>query len=105
MLRNTITAYREKDLALAAATWRSDEKLDSLTGVLLREMVTTMKGDSEMVDVGTHLMFVAKNLERVGDHATNICELIYYRISGDRLPAQRPKNDCVLQPPSVDTMN
>jgi phosphate transport system protein len=44
-------------------------------------------------------MFIAKNLERVGDHATNICELIYYRISGERLPAKRPKSDSLLQPP------
>jgi phosphate transport system protein len=93
MLRNTIRAYREKDLELAAATWRSDQALDSLTGALLGEMVVAMKTDPTEVEVGTHLMFIAKNLERVGDHATNICELIYYRISGDRLPGQRPKSD------------
>ena len=96
MLRETIRAYREKDLELAAATWRSDEALDSLTTVLLRELVSTMKTDSSAIEAGTHLMFIAKNLERVGDHATNICELIYYRISGERLPAQRPKNDSLL---------
>jgi phosphate transport system protein len=99
MLRDTITAYREKNLELAAATWRSDEALDSLTTALLREMVVAMKTDPEAVEVGTHLMFIAKNLERVGDHATNICELIYYRISGDRLPGQRPKSDSLLRAP------
>jgi phosphate transport system protein len=99
MLRNTVRAYREKDLELSVNTWRSDEELDALTAVLLREIVSSMKGDPQTIDAGTHLMFIAKNLERVGDHATNICELVYYRISGDRLPNQRPKNDSLLQPP------
>jgi phosphate transport system protein len=81
-------------------TKRSDEKLDELTTVLLREIVSSMKGDPKTIDAGTHLMFIAKNLERVGDHATNICELIYYRISGERLPGKRPKSDSLLQPVS-----
>jgi phosphate transport system protein len=101
MLRDTVRAYREKDLDLAVQTWRSDAELDALTSVLLREIVASMKGDPKTIDAGTHLMFIAKNLERVGDHATNICELIYYRISGDRLPGQRPKSDSVLQPPLI----
>lgn len=105
MLRNTIAAYREKNLELAARTWRSDEALDALTTALLREMVSAMKSDATSVEVGTHLMFIAKNLERVGDHATNICELVYYRISGERLPGLRPKNDSVLQRPSGSNPN
>ena len=91
MLRDTVRAYREKDLDLAVETWRSDEALDALTGILLRELVTLMKDDPRTIDAGTHLMFIAKNLERVGDHATDICELIYYRISAQRLPAPRRK--------------
>ncbi len=97
MLRDTIRAYREKDLELAEATWRSDEALDLLTAELLRELVDSMKNGSAAVEIGTHLMFIAKNLERVGDHATDICELIYFRISGDHLPAQRPKYHGLLQ--------
>jgi phosphate transport system protein len=103
MLRETIRAYREKNLELAEATWRSDEKLDSLTTLLLRELVHAMKSDASAIETGTHLMFIAKNLERVGDHATNICELIYYRISGEHLPGQRPKNDSLLQSASTAT--
>lgn len=89
MLRDTIRAYREKDLNLAAETWRSDEALDALKNALLREIVTSMKDDPKTVDAGVHLMSIAKNLERVGDQATNICELIYYRVSGDQLPHRR----------------
>jgi phosphate transport system protein len=96
MLRDTIRAYREKDLNLAVETWRSDEALDAVTTVLLREIVTFMKDDPKAIDAGTHLMFIAKNLERVGDQATNICELIYYRISGNHLPRERPKIDGLL---------
>ena len=85
MLRDTVRAYREKDLDLAVATWSSDEQLDALTGQLLREFVTSMKDDPNTIEVGTHLMFIAKNLERIGDHATDICELIHYRLSGGHL--------------------
>ncbi len=96
MLRDTIRAYREKDLNLAVETWRSDEAIDAVMTVLLREIVAFMKDDPKTIDAGTHLMFIAKNLERVGDQATNICELIYYQISGNHLPRQRPKIDSLL---------
>jgi len=102
MLRDTVRAYRENDLNLAVETWGSDEALDALTTTLLRAIVTSMKDDPRTIDAGTHLMFIAKNLERVGDHATDICELIYFRISGNRLPGQRPKSDSVLQTTTAD---
>ena len=92
MLRDTIRAYREQDLDLAVETWRSDEALDALRTDLLREIVKSMKDDPKTIDAGTHLMSIARNLERVGDQATNICELIYYRISGDRLSRHRPNS-------------
>ncbi len=97
MLRDTVRAYRENDLNLAIETWRSDETLDALRTDLLREIVKSMKDDPKTIDAGMHLMFIAKNLERVGDQATNICELIYYRISGNHLPRQRSKSDSPLQ--------
>jgi phosphate transport system protein len=97
MLRDTVRAYREKDLDLAVEIWRSDEAIDALWTDLLREIVTSMKDDSKTIDAGMHLMAIAKNLERVGDQTTNICELIYYRISGNHLPRQRPKRNSLLQ--------
>lgn len=100
MLRDTIRAYREKNLDLATETWRGDEALDALKTGLLREVVTCMKDDPQTIDAGMHLVFIAKNLERAGDQATNICELIYYRISGNRLPRRRPKSVALSQ---VDT--
>jgi phosphate transport system protein len=92
MLGDTVRAYREKDLQLATDTWCGDQALDALKSELLREIVTSMKDDPKTIDVGIDLMFIAKNLERVGDQATNICELTYYRISGDHLPPRRPKS-------------
>ena len=89
LLRDTIRAYRERDLDLAVDTWRGDVELDVLKTALLREIVASMKGDPNTIEAGTHLMFIAKNLERVGDQATNICELIYYRVSGEHLPRRR----------------
>jgi len=89
MLRDTIRAYREKDLNLAVETWRSDEALDALRTDLLREIVKSMKDDPKTMDTGMHLMSIAKNLERVGDQATNICEFIFYRISGNHLSRHR----------------
>ncbi len=89
MLRDTIQAYREQDLDLAVETWRSDEALDALRTDLLREIAKSMKDDPRTIDAGMHLMSIARNLERVGDQATNICELIYYRISGERLSRHR----------------
>jgi len=101
MLRDTVRAYREKDLNLAVETWRSDAALDVLTATLLHEFVMAMKDNPKTIDAGTHLMFIAKNLERVGDHATNICELIYYRISGQRVARQRPEGDRLLHTTST----
>ena len=89
MLRDTIRAYRDKDLNLALETRRSDETLDALRTDLLREFLKSMKDDPNTIEAGMHLMFIAKNLERVGDQATNICELTYYRISGNHLPRVR----------------
>jgi len=89
MMRDTIQAYRKQDLNLAIETWRSDEALDALRTDLLREIVKAMKDDPRTIDAGMHLMSIAKNLERIGDQATNLCELIYYRISGNHLSRHR----------------
>ena len=93
MLQNMVRAYRENDLNLAVDTWRSDEALDELQTNFLREVVTSMKDDLANIDAGTHLIFIAKNLERVGDQTTNIWELIYYRIAGNHLPRRRPRSN------------
>ncbi|MDP9064952.1 MAG: phosphate signaling complex protein PhoU [Pseudomonadota bacterium] len=96
MLRDTLRAYQTLDLELAISTWRKDEMLDTLTGELLADLMAAMKTDSETVETGTHLMFIAKNLERIGDHATNVCELIHYRASGRPMPMAGPRHSTVI---------
>jgi phosphate transport system protein len=97
MLGDTMQAYRDKDQDLAVKIWRSDEALDVHKDRLLRQILTAMKDNPEWIDRGVHLMSIAKNLERVGDQATNICELLYYRLSGDRLP-HRPHGRGIPMP-------
>ncbi len=70
-----------------------DEEIDiAYTGVF-RELLTYMMEDPRKISACTHLLFCAKNLERIGDHVTNIAENAYYMITGDQLPSERPKRD------------
>lgn len=92
-LKDALDAYSRSDTDQALAVWRRDEALDELYNSLLRELLTSMMNDPRVIGLGTHLMFVAKNLERIGDHATNVAETVYYLVSGDYLSDQRPKGD------------
>jgi phosphate transport system protein len=92
-LKAIIDAVGEDDAERAAEVWRSDESLDDIYNGIFRELVTHMMEDVRNITPATHLLFIAKNLERMGDHATNIAETLYYAVKGERLPAQRPKGD------------
>jgi phosphate transport system protein len=92
-LKLIIDAVGEYDTAKAMAVWRSDAAIDEIYDALFRELVTYMMEDPRNITPCTHLLFIAKNLERVGDHATNIAELVYYAVSGTPLTDQRPKGD------------
>jgi phosphate transport system protein len=92
-LTNVLDAFTEQDADRAMAVWRRDEAVDELTNSLFTELLTDMVGDPLMVSRGTHLMFVAKNLERAADHATNIAETIHYFVTGDYVGEARPKGD------------
>lgn len=92
-LKDALDAYSRSDTDQALAVWRRDEALDELYNSLLRELLTFMMNDPRVIGLGTHLMFVAKNLERIGDHATNVAETVYYLVNGDYLSDQRPKGD------------
>jgi phosphate transport system protein len=92
-LKAIIDAVGEDDADRAAEVWRSDESLDDIYNGIFRELVTHMMEDVRNITPATHLLFIAKNLERMGDHATNIAETLYYAVKGERLPAQRPKGD------------
>jgi phosphate transport system protein len=78
---------------MAMEVWRSDEELDALYNSIFRELLTYMMEDPRNISLCTHLLFGAKNMERIGDHATNIAENIYYLVQGKPLSEERPKKD------------
>jgi phosphate transport system protein len=83
----------DTDTARIIAVWRADQMIDDLYNSIFRELITYMMEDVRNISSCTHLLFIAKNLERIGDHATNIAELAYYTATGETLPDNRPKGD------------
>jgi phosphate transport system protein len=92
-LTQVFDAYAGRDLASALAVWQGDEQIDALCTSLFRELLTYMMEDPRNITFCTHLLFCAKNIERMGDHATNIAETVHYMIAGHPLTDQRPKGD------------
>lgn len=91
-LASVLDAYSNRDADAALHVWRNDEDVDQLYNSYFREVLTYMMEDPRTISSGAHILFMAKNLERIGDHATNIAELVYYFVTGDRLDASgRPK--------------
>jgi phosphate transport system protein len=92
-IKDVLDAYVHHDAEKARAVWLADEELDELYTGLFRELLTYMMEDPRSITAGTHLLFMAKNIERIGDHATNIAETVYYLIHGVPLTEIRPKRD------------
>jgi phosphate transport system protein len=92
-LKTIIDAVGDNDTDKAVEVWRSDQMVDDLYNAIFRELITYMMEDPRNITPCTHLLFIAKNLERIGDHATNIAETIYYSVLGESLPQARPKGD------------
>jgi phosphate transport system protein len=92
-LRDVLDSLLRRDVRVAADVWARDEDVDRLCAQISRELVGLMQQDPGAVTLGTHLLFCTKNLERMGDHATNIAEAIYYIVEGRRLLGERPKAD------------
>jgi len=92
-LKSSIDAVGEADPQKAVAVWRADQQVDDLYNTIFRELITYMMEDARSITACTHLLFIAKNLERIGDHSTNIAELTYYAVTGESLPDFRPKGD------------
>jgi len=90
-LRCTVEAYAAADARAAAAVWRADQAADEAYNMLFRELITYMLEDTRDITACTHLLFIARNLERIGDHATNLAESIYYAAQGRALAGPRPK--------------
>jgi phosphate transport system protein len=102
-LKLAIDALVNDDAAAAERVWAADEPVDDIYNGIFREMLTHMMEDPRNITAATHLLFIAKNLERIGDHATNIAETVHYAVRGDTLPEDRPKADtsayAVVRPP------
>jgi len=92
-LRDVLDAYAAAEIDRAIAVWNTDDEVDEHYNALFRELLTYMMGDPRTITAGTHLLFMAKNLERIGDHATNIAEIIHFELTGEELTSQRPKLD------------
>ena len=92
-IRDTLAAYAERDTDKAYRAWQADEELDETYSSLFRELLTHMMEDPRNIGACTHLLFIAKNIERIGDHATNIAETVYFMVVGEPLRSSRPKGD------------
>ncbi len=92
-LKQVLDAYAARDLSRAIAVWRGDEEIDAMCTSLFRELLTYMMEDPHNITFCIHLLFCAKNIERMGDHATNIAETVHYMIEGHPIADQRPKRD------------
>ncbi|MDZ4364935.1 phosphate signaling complex protein PhoU [Brevundimonas sp.] len=90
-LRDVLDAYTASELDRAVAVWQTDDEVDEHYNALFRELLTYMMGDPRTIGACTHLLFMAKNLERIGDHATNIAETVHYEITGDDMVGERPR--------------
>ncbi len=92
-LKLVLDAYTNRDVDMANKVWLSDEEIDEMYNSVFRELLTYMMEDPRTIGMCTHLLFVAKNIERIGDHATNISETVSYLVTGDRIVGERPKGD------------
>ncbi|MEM6489711.1 MAG: phosphate signaling complex protein PhoU [Pseudomonadota bacterium] len=93
LLTETLDAYTSRDKDLAMSVWRRDVEIDEMYNSLFRELITYMMEDPRVITLCSQLLFVAKNLERIGDHATFIAEMTYFVVEGRPLEDPRPKGD------------
>jgi phosphate transport system protein len=94
-LKDVLDALASREVERAVAVWLQDHEVDEHYDAIFRELLTYMMGDPRTITACAHLLFVAKNLERIGDHATNIAEILHYEITGIELTDERPKSDAL----------
>jgi phosphate transport system protein len=92
-LKEVLDVYASRSVERIEFVRDRDHQIDAMYTSLFRELLTYMMEDPRNITPCTHLLFCAKNIERIGDHATNIAETIYYVVTGDQMPADRPKED------------
>jgi phosphate transport system protein len=90
-LKDALDAYAQRDVERARAVWSNDVELDALEDSVFRDLLTFMMEDPRNISFCTHLLFCSKNLERIGDHTTNISETVIYLVTGESMPTERPK--------------
>ena len=95
-LKDVLDAFAHGDVAKARDVWERDEEIDQVYTGLFRELLTYMMEDPRTITACTHLMFMAKNIERVGDHVTNIAELVSFRSTGHGFDEARPKGSAAI---------
>jgi phosphate transport system protein len=92
-LKAVLDIYASRSIDSIVQVRDRDEEIDAVFTSLFRELLTYMMEDPRNISACTHLLFCAKNIERIGDHATNIAETLYHIVTGSQLPAERPKED------------
>ncbi len=92
-LKDVLDVYASRSVERLASVRDRDDQIDAMYTSLFREFLTYMMEDPRNISPCTHLLFCAKNIERIGDHATNIAETVYYVATGEQMPPDRPKED------------
>ena len=92
-LKDVLDAYSQRDVERADAVWLRDQEIDALEDSVFRDLLTFMMEDPRNITICAQLLFCSKNVERVGDHATNIAETVHYILTGEMLPMERPKGE------------
>lgn len=90
-MKDVLDAYAQRDVERAQMVWTRDAELDALEDSVFRDLLTHMMEDPRNISFCAHLLFCSRNIERIGDHATNIAESVYYLVTGEALPTERPK--------------
>ncbi|MEO3433425.1 phosphate signaling complex protein PhoU [Inquilinus sp. CAU 1745] len=93
ILDEVAQAYIDRDAALAVSAWSRDHEVDALHTAVFQDIVERMIDDPKLCSTGTHLLFISKNIERIGDHATNVAENVHFLVSGHTISGDRPKED------------
>ncbi len=101
-LKEVLDAYTQRDERRAMEVWKRDGDIDALYNSLFRELLTYMMEDPRNIGFCAHLLFCAKNIERIGDHATNVAETVYYLVHGEAVTDERPKGDLASAAISFD---
>ena len=90
LMKDVLDAYAQRDVERALDVWERDVDLDALEDLVFRDLLTHMMEDPRNITFCAHLLFCSKNIERIGDHATNIAETVVYLVTGSTLPTERP---------------